>query len=88
MAGHEDRQAGLSLGLQPLRQPLDTLDVEPLLGLVEDEQLARPYEGSGQGEATALAAGQGAGQLTGLGHELYLVPVSYTHLTLPTIYSV
>src|SRR5674476_874327 len=49
------------------------LDVEPLLGLVEDEQLARPHEGSGQGEATALAAGQGAGQLTGLGHELYLV---------------
>ena len=44
MAGHDDRQARLALGLEPLRQPLDTFDVEPLLRLVEDEQLARPYE--------------------------------------------
>src|SRR5674536_81685 len=71
VAGHDDRQAGLALGLEPLRQPLDTLDVEPLFRLVEDEQLAGPYERGGQGEATALTAGEGAGKLARLGHELY-----------------
>ena len=44
MAGEHNGEPAGELGLQPLPQPGDALDVEPLLGLVEDQQLPGAHE--------------------------------------------
>ena len=80
MAGEDDRQALLPLGLQPLRQPGHTFGVQPLLRLIQDQQLARADERRGQCQPASLTRGQGAWQLAGLRNQLDLLQHLIDHL--------
>ena len=72
VAGHEHGEPLGLLTLEPLGQPVEPGGVEPLLGLVEDQQAAGPDERAGEGEAALLARGEGAGQLARLGPQAEL----------------
>ena len=58
VAGHQHRRAGLAPGPHQLTDHDASVGVEPLLGLVEDEQAGRPEPGERQPEQLPLAGRQ------------------------------
>ena len=55
---HEAAVGGAPALLQVAGEPRDALDVQVVGGLVEEEDVVVPGEQTGQGHATALAAGE------------------------------